>query len=75
MDELGDAEQMKVEELMWNHQQRLLNRPTSEQTVRFHKFYFFIKPEKSGGIKLIIFQFLENGEHLEESLECRGFSF
>ncbi|XP_035737597.1 nudC domain-containing protein 3-like [Vespa mandarinia] len=29
--EMGLTEQMKVEELMWNHQQKLLGKPTSEQ--------------------------------------------
>lgn len=29
------AEQMKIEELIWNHQQKLLGKPTSEQIVRF----------------------------------------
>lgn len=31
LDEMGSAEQMKVQELMWNHQQKLLGKPTSEQ--------------------------------------------
>ena len=29
--DMGSAEQMKVQELMWNHQQKLLGKPTSEQ--------------------------------------------
>lgn len=41
LDELGNAEQMKVQELMWNHQQKLLNRPTSEKLVRCTAFYLF----------------------------------
>ncbi|XP_015185491.1 PREDICTED: nudC domain-containing protein 3 [Polistes dominula] len=31
LDEMGLTEQMKVEELMWNHQQKLLGKPTSDQ--------------------------------------------
>ncbi|KAF3427809.1 hypothetical protein E2986_02132 [Frieseomelitta varia] len=31
LDEMGAEEQMKVQELMWNHQQKLLGKPTSEQ--------------------------------------------
>lgn len=31
LDEMGSEEQMKVQELMWNHQQKLLGKPTSEQ--------------------------------------------
>lgn len=31
--EMGLTEQMKVEELMWNHQQKLLGKPTSDQLV------------------------------------------
>lgn len=30
---MGAEEQMKVQELMWNHQQKLLGKPTSEQIV------------------------------------------
>lgn len=30
---MGLTEQMKVEELMWNHQQKLLGKPTSDQLV------------------------------------------
>lgn len=33
LDEMGLTEQMKVEELMWNHQQKLLGKPTSDQLV------------------------------------------
>lgn len=33
LDEMGSEEQMKVQELMWNHQQKLLGKPTSEQIV------------------------------------------
>ena len=33
LDEMGAEEQMKVQELMWNHQQKLLGKPTSEQIV------------------------------------------
>lgn len=29
--EMGSMEQMKIEELMWNHQQKLLGKPTSDQ--------------------------------------------
>ncbi|XP_015598120.1 nudC domain-containing protein 3 isoform X2 [Cephus cinctus] len=32
LDELCCRDQMKVQELMWNHQQKLLGKPTSEQT-------------------------------------------
>ncbi|XP_003487101.1 nudC domain-containing protein 3 [Bombus vosnesenskii] len=31
LDEMGSEEQMKVQELMWNHQQKLMGKPTSEQ--------------------------------------------
>lgn len=31
LDEMGAEEQMKVQELMWNHQQKFLGKPTSEQ--------------------------------------------
>lgn len=31
---MAQEEQMKVQELMWNHQQKLLEKPTSEQIVR-----------------------------------------
>ncbi|XP_014608691.1 PREDICTED: nudC domain-containing protein 3 [Polistes canadensis] len=31
LDEMGLMEQMKVEEVMWNHQQKLLGKPTSDQ--------------------------------------------
>ncbi|KAI4480507.1 hypothetical protein M0804_010060 [Polistes exclamans] len=31
LDEMGLTEQMKVEEVMWNHQQKLLGKPTSDQ--------------------------------------------
>ncbi|XP_046414301.1 nudC domain-containing protein 3 isoform X1 [Neodiprion virginianus] len=31
IEDLGANEQMKVQELMWNHQQKLLGKPTSEQ--------------------------------------------
>ncbi|XP_076248809.1 nudC domain-containing protein 3 [Calliopsis andreniformis] len=31
LDDMGAEEQMKVQELMWNHQQKLLGKPTSEQ--------------------------------------------
>ncbi|XP_076170902.1 nudC domain-containing protein 3 [Ptiloglossa arizonensis] len=31
LDEMGSEEQMKVQELMWNHQQKVLGKPTSEQ--------------------------------------------
>lgn len=34
-DDMAQEEQMKVQELMWNHQQKLLGKPTSEQIVRF----------------------------------------
>lgn len=31
LDEMGLSEQMKIEELMWNHQQKLLGKPMSDQ--------------------------------------------
>ncbi|KAK2584507.1 hypothetical protein KPH14_006880 [Odynerus spinipes] len=31
LDEMGSMEQMKIQELMWNHQQKLLGKPTSDQ--------------------------------------------
>lgn len=36
LDDMGSEEQMKVHELMWNHQQKLLGKPTSEQ-IRMEK--------------------------------------
>ena len=32
-DEMAPDEQMEVQELVWNHQQKLLGKPTSEQIV------------------------------------------
>lgn len=40
IDDLGDNEQMKVQELMWNHQQKLLGRPTSEQIVNISMVFY-----------------------------------
>lgn len=37
LDEMGSEEQMKVQELMWNHQQKLMGKPTSEQIVSTYK--------------------------------------
>ncbi|XP_033326822.1 nudC domain-containing protein 3 [Megalopta genalis] len=36
LDDMGSEEQMKVQELMWNHQQKLLGKPTSEE-IRMEK--------------------------------------
>lgn len=36
LDDMGIEEQMKVQELMWNHQQKLLGKPTSEE-IRMEK--------------------------------------
>lgn len=36
LDDMGVEEQMKVQELMWNHQQKLLGKPTSEE-IRMEK--------------------------------------
>ncbi|XP_076649722.1 nudC domain-containing protein 3 [Halictus rubicundus] len=36
LDDMGLEEQMKVQELMWNHQQKLLGKPTSEE-IRMEK--------------------------------------
>jgi len=32
-DDMAPEEQMKVQELMWNQQQKILGKPTSEQIV------------------------------------------
>lgn len=34
-DDMAQEEQMKMHELMWNHRQKMLGKPTSEQFVRF----------------------------------------
>ncbi|XP_076225409.1 nudC domain-containing protein 3 isoform X2 [Nomia melanderi] len=38
LDDMGLEEQMKVQELMWNHQQKLLGKPTSED-IRMEKIF------------------------------------
>lgn len=39
LDELGAAEQMKLEELIWNHQRKLIEKPTAEEIVCFSYIY------------------------------------
>ncbi|XP_043483790.1 nudC domain-containing protein 3-like [Leptopilina heterotoma] len=38
LDELGDAEQMKLEELIWNHQRKLIKKPTAEEIKKENIF-------------------------------------
>jgi len=44
-DDMAQDEQMKVQELMWNHQQKLLGKPTSEQIVIVYIIYPIFSPK------------------------------